>query len=79
MQVQVQEIEDKKVFKPVSVVLNFEYKEDFDMFFNIVSYDRSIPKLIAVDSTNSKEQYDHCQHILSCIHQSMREYKCLKS
>jgi hypothetical protein len=33
MQVEVKEIQGKKVFKPVSVVLNFENKEDFDMFF----------------------------------------------
>lgn len=74
MQVQVQEIEDKKVFKPVSVVLNFEYKEDFDMFFNMVGYDQSIPAVISKGRLDEDKIYEHCQKLLTAIHCAMREY-----
>ena len=76
MQVQIQEIEQKQVFKPVTVALNFENKADFDMFFNTVSYNESIPHMIAKDSDTYQADYDHCQKLLTAIYTSMREYRC---
>jgi hypothetical protein len=71
MQVQIKEIEQEKVFKPVMVALNFENKADFDMFFHMVSYNESIPELVA---KGSPKDYNHCQKLLTAIHKSMREY-----
>jgi hypothetical protein len=74
MQVEVKEIQGKKVFKPVSVVLNFENKEDFDMFFNIVSYNRTVPEAISKGRTDKDKIYEHCQTLLTDIHTAMQYY-----
>ena len=74
MQVEVKEIQGKKVFKPVSVVLNFENKEDFDMFFNIVSYNRTVPEAISKGRTDKDKIYEHCQKLLTDIHTAMQAY-----
>jgi hypothetical protein len=74
VQVEVKEIEQKQTFKPVQVVLNFENKEDFKMFFEIVGYNGSIPALVAKDAGNYEEDYEHCQNLLTAIHRAMREH-----
>jgi hypothetical protein len=79
MQVEVKEIQGKKVFEPVSVVLNFENKEDFDMFFNIVEHDRRIPEIVSSGYSNldrKHEVYEHCERLMQSIHSAMREHKC---
>ena len=79
MQVQIQEIEQKQVFKPVTVALNFENKADFDMFFNIVAYDHSIPEIVSSsysDLDRKHEVYQHCKRMMQCIHSAMREHRC---
>lgn len=75
MQVEVKEIVQKQAFKPVQVVLNFENKEDFKMFFEIVGYTKSIPALVAKDARNYKEDYEHCQNLLTAIYSAMRQHE----
>jgi hypothetical protein len=75
MQVEIKET--VPAFKPVQVVLNFDNKEDFKMLLDIVGFNESIPKMIAGYKQGTKEyqsKYNHCQHILTCIHSAMREY-----
>ena len=74
MKIELKEIEQKQTFKPVQVVLNFENKEDFEMFFEIVGYNESIPKLVAKDNGNYEKHYERCQNMLTAIHSAMREY-----
>jgi len=56
------------------VVLNFENKEDFDMFLNIVSYNRTIPEAISKGRTDKDKIYEHCQTLLTDIHTVMQAY-----
>jgi hypothetical protein len=75
VQVEVKEIVQKQTFKPVQVVLNFENKEDFRMFFEIVGYNESIPALVAKGAGNYEKDYEHCQHLLTAIHRAMRQHE----
>ncbi len=75
MQVEVKEIVQKQTFKPVQVVLNFENKKDFEMFFEIVSYNESIPEMVAAGSANYEKDCEHCQHLLTAIHHAMRQHE----
>jgi len=78
MQVEIKETPQVPTFKPVQVVLNFDNKDDFNMLFNIVGYNESIPKMIAGYASDTKEYdsvYSHCQHLLTCIHKAMREHR----
>lgn len=75
MQVEIKET--VPAFKPVQVVLNFDNKEDFMMLLDIVGYNESIPKMITdrfADTNERDSVYNHCQHLLTCIHRAMREY-----
>jgi len=56
------------------VVLNFENKEDFDMFFNIVSYNQTVPEAISKGRTDKDKIYEHCQRLLTDIHYAMQCY-----
>jgi hypothetical protein len=81
MQVQIQKIEQKQVFKPVTVALNFENKADFDMFFDIVAYDHSIPEIVSstysdLGRKHEVEVYQHCKRMIQSIHSAMREHRC---
>jgi hypothetical protein len=75
VQVEVKEIVQKQTFKPVQVVLNFENKEDFQMFFEIVGYNESIPEVVAKAGGNYEKDYEHCQHLLTAIHRAMRQHE----
>lgn len=78
MQVQVNENKQWQVFKPVTVALNFDTEEDFEMFFQIVSYNESIPAIVAKgyeSSTQYDKIYTHCSEILTKIHSTMRDYR----
>jgi hypothetical protein len=77
MQVEIKETVQVPAFKPVQVVLNFDNKEDFMMLFNIVGFNESIPVVVARNKSGTdtyQDEYQHCQHILTCIHKAMREY-----
>jgi hypothetical protein len=77
MKVEIKETFQVPAFKPVQVVLNFDNKEDFMMLLDIVGYNESIPKMITDRSADTNERdsvYNHCQHLLTCIHRAMRDY-----
>lgn len=78
MQVKVNENIQKPAFKPVTVALNFDNKEDFEQFFQIMGYNESIPHMIAKPHEGT-DQYqvikDHCSHLLTQVHAAMREYR----
>ncbi len=78
MQVQVNENIQKPVFKPVTVALNFDNKEDYEMFFQIMGYNESIPHLIAQRYAGAEEYQvmkDHCASLLTQVHAAMCEYR----
>ncbi len=78
MQVQVNENIQKPVFKPVTVALNFDNKEDFEQFFQIMGYNESIPDMIAQRYAGTEEYQvmkDHCASLLTQVHSAMRQYR----
>lgn len=77
MQAQVNEKLEKKVFKPVTVALNFDNEKDFNMFYHIVGYTISIPELIAgsLPPKDRNEAFDDCKKLLVNIRNAIYKYR----
>lgn len=79
MQVQVNESIQKPAFKPVAVVLNFDNKEDFEMFFQTMGFNESIPKLLTSAGYSSPKEAElareRCSELLTQVHAAMRDYR----
>jgi len=44
------------------------------MFFNIVSYNKTVPEAISKNRTDKDKIYEHCQRLLTDIHYAMQCY-----